>query len=600
MVPTTLTDLPPELIDHITTYLPTASSLAHLGVVSKYLHKCIESDGWSTFNRSRFPSLHPQTLHSSQHVARTLTTLSRAWDRRAFVARVLEPQDILAFPGARKLDRWRRPRGQTIGFTPHLDVIEHVGPAWRDRREVLAFSAGAELCLRDQRGDDVKWMTYRRAGASEGRDDITTLHLLRQPEKRGLDGQQLLVGTANGDLTLLDLPTEQEPNATVTHFATQGQPVRSSSILEQAHGNSLLVANMGDSRVSLYPLVQSTSQVVPISSIDVRPPQSGGVSVKNQRVWSTKFLSPSHLAVGLGPSDEPLQIYTVTPTGISHQPTRTFALLNDLDALVEGNVPMAASFSTNITSSIYPIVPLPHSTTAGSNGNVFLSGAYDGIVRLHDLRSPSQVEQAYVDPTDDSAIYSLLPRGQETLLAGTARHSLLKVFDMRMGSKCYTYLDAKPAKLDKQRDPRSTDWSLFLRPSNHQQAQHAWGANRHRSSETSIYSLASPSPSSPYVYAGLENSVLELAFTGVLDKHPDSAFFPDSFQSSRHAEEAQRKRQVIDLAMHDQSAASLKLYTQKSLGETVRRSSRGSAVAHTLDFPRCEEALDERWKVGGS
>jgi hypothetical protein len=128
------------------------------------------------------------------------------------VARYVEPHgDITAFPGKRKVDRWKPPRGQTIGFTPHMDVYEQDvrGGA---KREVLAYSAGAEVCVRTREWrtgkngkekDKVSWRTYRPLTAYEGRDDVTTVHLVRP--QSGDKGVKMITGTANGDLQMLIL-----------------------------------------------------------------------------------------------------------------------------------------------------------------------------------------------------------------------------------------------------------------------------------------------------------------------------------------------------------------------------------------------------------
>lgn len=600
MAPTALTDLPPELLDHITAYLPAAHSITSLGAASKSLHAYVEKDAWQTFTRTRFPSLHPTSSPSQKDAARSLTTLSRAWDRRGFVSRYIEPYgDIRSYPGDQKVERWKRPRGQTIGFTPHVDVYEEVGQTWRDRKEVLAFSAGAEVCVRKRRHgrlDDVKWMTYRPLSAYEGRDDVTTLHLLKPgAEQRSGESEGLITGTANGDLWILRLPEGQQGDVPITYFVTNGQPVRSSSVRQTPGEQALLVTNMGDSRVSVYPVDSSKSKIVPLSSIDIRPPQVNGEAARHQRVWSTEFLSAQRVAAGIGPSDEPIHVYGLAPSGLEKEPIRKFSLQNDLLRLESEVTPSASAKKSS--SSIYPIVPLPPSNTAGGgDGNVFLSGAYDGNIRLHDLRSSKDVEQAYVDPTDDSAIYSLLLRGRETMIAGTSRHSLLKVFDMRLGAKCYSYLDAATqSSLSQSCEPKTKDWSLFLRPHNATYSSGRGGNNwARRSHESSIYSLASPSPHSPLLYAGVENAVLELAFTGVVDKHPDPVFFAPWHPQKGGKEDPWRSREVLDLAMYNQTT-DMKLCTQKSMWETWR--SRQSPVSHTMEFPKLE-GLDERWRVG--
>lgn len=615
MAPSTLTDLPPELLDHITTYLPTAQSVTSLGATNKSLHAFVEKDAWQTFNRTRFPSINPTAPPSHGDVARSLTTLSKAWDRRAFVARYVEPNgDVRAYPGGKPVERWKRPRGQTIGFTPQLDVCEKHGQTWQDRTEVFAFSAGAEVCVRKKRRrggwEDVRWMTYRPLSASEGRDDVTTLHLLKQDDGSDADGQQLIAGTANGGLSILQLPENDQGDVPVTYFVTNGQPVRFSSVLERPGEQCLLVSNMGDSRISVYPVDSTQPKITPLSSLDIRPLQSNGEPMQ-QRVWSTVFLSATRVAAGLGPCDEPIQVYNLTPSGFDKEPFRKLSLHNQ-DNFERLDAGTSAPATKKRSSAIYPIVPLPPSSTAGSStdGNVFISGAYDGLIRLHDLRSHRDVEQIYSDPANDDMVYSLLPRGQETLVAGTSRHSLLKVFDMRLGAKCYSYLDATDQSADESEN-KPKDWNLFLRPhaaSSSGRGGNGWAQAR-RSQESPVYSLASPSAHSPYLYAGVENAVLELAFTGALDGHPDPAFFQrgqprpqkssDNWSANGSSDDNWRSKEVLDLAMYDQTAG-LTLCTQKSLWETWRdwwRLAGGGTVSSNGYYPRLE-SMDERWRLG--
>ncbi|KAI7184070.1 hypothetical protein KC363_g7885 [Hortaea werneckii] len=601
-----LIDLPPELLDHIVEYLPTANAVANLGASSKSLRRAVDTDGWTTFNRTRFPSLHPANTLSQSHTARTLTTLSKAWDRRAFLTTYIEPRDnITVYPGGKKVDKWKRPKGQTIGFTPQLDVYEEVGQTWQEREEVLAFSAGAEVCVRRKRRrgseETSAWATYRPLSAYEGRDDVTTLHLLRSKAQQESKVQRLVGGTANGDLWVLSIPEDDSEDVPTSYLVTNGQPVRSSSLLHRPTENQdLLVANMGDSRVSIYSIDPSAGKIAPSDSLDIRPPQTNGGHVKNQqRVWSSEFLSPNRIATGIGPSSEPLHIYEILPTGFSKEPVRKFSLQNEL--FEPSDEDTVAPAGKKRSSSIYPIAPLPPYNTAGgsANGNVFLSGAYDGAVRLHDMRSRRDVEMIYSDLTDESAVYSLLPRGQETLVVGGSRHSLLKFFDLRLGSKCYDYSHAAAHSTSGElvqgtsmgapngysADHISNDWNLFLRPSNASSGPGARGnwASR-RSLESSVYSLASASSTSPFLYAGVENAVLELGFTGVLDANPDPAFF------NRRTPASKRDEETLSLAMYEQDSQ-MKLCTQRTVGETLAANQQGSEVAYI-------HGLDERWRVG--
>jgi hypothetical protein len=601
---TTLTDLPPELLDHISSYLPTAHDVSQLSATSKKLNIFVEKQAWQTFARVSFPSLYPHTSASpGKDIARTLTTLSKAWDRRALVARYIEPQgDIHVFPGSKKTDRWKRPRGQTIGFAPQLDCFEEVGNRWRDRKEVLAFSAGAETCVRIRRFgmgrfNRPSWVTYKPLDASEGRDDITTLHLLK-PEEADLedDHLELIQGTANGALSLVQLATEPGVDPVKKSFTTHGMPVRSSSLCSTAWQPKLLAANMGDTRVCLYHVEGEGDTVEPVSEIDIQRPSNGH---RTYRAWSTNFISSTNLAVGLGPSDQAIHIHELSPSGIRKEPLRKFRLLDDTCGLdVEDRAE-----SRHITSSVYPIVPLPASPGSGfgDTTSTFLSGAYDGIVRLHDIRSSREADMAFVDPTDDGAVYSLLPHGQEKLIVGTSRHTLLKVFDMRLGAKAYSYLDASSSSQavtsSRQGHPYQ-DWNLFLKPNSATYSGRGGGNNwARRSAESSIYSLASPSLQSPFVFAGVENAVVELALTSVKDRMPDATFFsrvgPDQLKRRLFGSE---DKEVLDLAMYDQKNEQLKLMNQRSLSETVKDV--GGWKDGKSPPPRgwFIRGLDDRWK----
>ncbi|KAL1583142.1 hypothetical protein WHR41_07931 [Cladosporium halotolerans] len=609
MPTTALTDLPPELLDHITTYLPTANSLANLSRTSKTLHTFVETNAWRTFADQRFPSLCPHSSRSWKLTARSLTSLSRAWDRRAFVARYIEPHgDITSFPGRKKVERWKRPRGQTIGFTPHLDVYEQ-DLTRGGKREVLAYSAGAEVCVRirewrvgrlGKEGEKVRWRTYRPLSAYEGRDDITTVHLLR-PKGEELD-VRVVTGTANGDLQVLRLLEGEGEDVEKAYLTTQGQAVRSSSLLQQEGRPGLLAAEVGDSKICLYPLQDGQHKIAPSSQIDIKSAalENGNVLSKAYRPWSTNFLSESHLAVGLGPSEEPIHIYTVTPSGLSNEHVRKFTLASDTDFDDRSDEIAPGGVARKPLSSVYPIAPLPPSSaTSTHDSQTFLSGAYDGIVRLHDLRSPRDVEATYTDPTDDSAIYSLLPHGRESLLVGSNRHNLLKVFDLRLGAKCYSYLAAQPSAAA---PPPSSDWSLFLKPhasssfSAHSNSHsQPWGQRPRRAPESSVYTLASASPTSPHVFAGIENNVVEMAFADVRDGHPDPSYFRPWRGAGKKGKGGDcadwngwRAREVIDLACVEQRA-DVRLCVQRGLGDGVGEG-QGEGV----------EGLDWRWRRGGS
>ena len=166
--------------------------------------------------------------------------------------------------------------------------------------------------------------------------------------------------------------------------------------------------------------------------------------------------------------------------------------------------------------------------------------------RLHDLRLGDTVVSLFSDPADaDSAVYSLLPIGQERFIVGGARHFVMKVYDLRMpGQRLYHAADAlrcsqglnlssrqkQSPKLRKRlqlsdecsswrhcafhastRTPRN--WNVFL--SNYPQ-------------ESSVYCLSRPSIVSPVIYAGIQNRITQIDLVAVLDQHPDPVYRPES------------------------------------------------------------------------
>lgn len=236
------------------------------------------------------------------------------------------------------------------------------------------------------------------------------------------------------------------------------------------------------------------------------------------------------------------------------------------------------------------------------------------------MRSPRFSESFYVDEGDPSAIYSLQPIARERLIAGTSRHSTLKIFDLRVqGGRAYSYLDARPSPATPTSQPRtsatnllsegadgnpflhdpSSAWSLFLNPQNSARGANRGSRRSRRSVESPVYSISSPSSTSPSLFAGVEGSVVQLDLTSVLDEHPDPVFQGESVRAAREAHGAgmgrsravdvrQRwdpKGDVLNLAMFNQTDGQMKLRVQKSVGETSR----------TREAAEGMEGLDERW-----
>jgi WD40 repeat protein len=611
-----LQDLPLELLNQIVSELPSARDVSHLSKSNRALHRYVKNVGWKVFVQTRFPSMPIRT--NWQKAAHSLTSSSRNWDRKAFLAHNVEPSNFIVKLPSRELEtQWRKPRTQTMGYRPVIDSYEELtGKLWEDRKQVLAWSAGSELVLRvkelggksltperrgtysyfDHHGHRTRWFTYKPPKAIEGSDDITSLKLLTKPYREENPStsatEHIILGTASGKLFLSHLELDRSSNNTLgSVFETDGRSVRSADVSPSTQ--RLLAASLADTSIVLYKVPQYLYSAPDVYE-KVDPFCERSVLLedgKGYRIWSTRFLSDGLLALGLGPSTKPVHVYQVTNDGLSRDPIRKLGIdwpAWACDDRVEANP------AKEKQSSIYPIIPLPATTSAGhAQGEVFLSGGYDGIIRLHDMRSPSSYESTYHDPTDDAAIYSLQTLGRERLVAGSSRHGSLKFWDLRIsGGRRYHYTDLSIHNTQPQPPVRRRNgWNLFLNPRIQSQQTNSRGPRwrQDRSRESSVYSLSSPAPTSPSLFAGVENNVVELDFVSMLDKHPDPVFTNGLVRDQRGNINVLRswnpKNDVLNLAMYDHSGAGeLRLKTQAGVGL----------------YTGALRGYDERWRDGGS
>ncbi|KAL1591717.1 hypothetical protein SLS60_011716 [Paraconiothyrium brasiliense] len=633
----TLDKLPVELLEIVANNLDRPKDIANLALTCTRLRQFVQLYGWEAFLKGRFGLLRPSG--DAKPTVHGLTTLYRNWDKKAFTARYLEPGANVTSLNSGKRTRWRGPQGQTMGYQPSVDSYEETGSAWVDRKEVLAWSAGANVVMRvketGHRGARVRqemgidpedphepgmfghpnaWYTYRIPESSEGRDDITALKLLRPHQKSG-DTEYAVFGTASGRLSMLSAGLEQR-QATEQLYDTVGRAVGSISV--SAASEPLIAASLGDSSIALYPGNYDQTSEYPIDILsEVRPVEAG---MRVGRIWSTNFISGSKLAIGLGPTLEPIQIYGVTPDGLTAEPLRKFNLNSSYvsRSIQSGSDAMEDAlrqFVRPYNTSVYPILPISSESQGGSSSEVFLSGGYDGLARLHDLRSPHDFETVFWDVTNDSAIYSLAIQGLERFVAGSSMHSMLKVFDLRFsGSHAYhtipipTTTNSRPKRqdhtynaiIDRFQDtdtrPVTGGWNLFLSPRNSRPG----GANRHpyrpgpRNEDSPVYSLSIPSPYSTNIYAGLEGCVQNLNFVSVLDPHPDplishsSAYLPqDDIKAIYNP-----NNDVLNLGMYEQGSEEglgMQLLTQDDVSPALATNESRKAFSK-------RRGLDERWK----
>lgn len=594
-----LAALPPELLAQIVMHIDTARAISHLASTCRKAHAFVENDGFRIFVQTRFPYIKPPTKTSPsfwKEAAHGITSLSKNWDRKAFIAWSINPQEEVGqdLRGQRSRGRPAQAR-QTMGFTPVIDSYESwYGGDWASRKEVVAWGAGAALYMRSKimgRNKRQNWQTsdntslkgvnkdeqrytyatYKEEGAAEGMDDITSVNLLLQ--QRLSDPEQVIIGRASGDLSLISLSTETSRSKILSSYETQRRPVRSAAI--KSESNPLLAACLSDSTIALYSIDSTSPQVHPVSHASVDPSNQS-------RTWSSRFLGHDRLIVGLGPSQKPLHVYNIGQGEILQESVRALELSDN---------------GVRSATSIYSLAPIDASSSAGrAEGDIFLSGAYDGLTCLHDLRSANSIAAVFRDPVDTfSPIYSLLPIGTERFVAGGARHSIIKVFDLRMpGGKLYHAADLEPCSGASENRPRNFNsetrlsccqhhydskhrrrgWNVFLRPKDN--------AIR-RVSESPVYALSRPSQCSPTLYAGVESTVLQFDIVSIMDKYPDPLFkYGQAKTEDKHYVKRKWDPQgnVLCLPMYEHDTGPVKLIKQRKVEYT-----QGSI-----------EGWDERWK----
>ena len=375
----TLAALPPELLGQVVEHIDTARALSHLALTCKKQYGFVEKDGFRIFVQTRFPYIKPPTRPSPsfwKDAALGLTSLAKNWDRKAFIAWSINPQKEVSRDPRSQRSRGRPEHvGQTMGFTPVIDSYEAwYGGDWTSRKEVVAWGAGAALCMRGKvmgkntgmntHGQGFAYATYNERGANEGLDDITSVNLL--PQQSLNDPEKVIIGRASGGLALIDLSTQTSQSRLVSSFETLGRPVRSAAT--KLEGKALLAACLSDSTIALYPIDSASSQVTPISQVFANSPS---------RTWSLRFLGRDRLVVGLGQSREPIHVYSTGQGDISQESVRMLEI-DDFSSHARTDLP--GGNAVRSATSVYSLAPIDASSSAGrAEGDIFLSGAYDGL-----------------------------------------------------------------------------------------------------------------------------------------------------------------------------------------------------------------------------
>ncbi len=438
-----------EICLKVIEHLHAARDLASLSKTCRRFRELIGRDGWRVFIQINFPSLVtecPSGIENSSiewmNLACSLTTQSRAWDRRAIYSdeKSVGSHETLRLVHAFQTDaqfehfvstrdaehylpRWdkasrqlspfrispaepadQRPgiyrplyfREQTTRFHPAMDTRLEFSGTLSSKKQTVVWSTGPEVYVQvrrsgsflprpeddlydhfpffDNNSNRLNFFSARHDEFRPGLDDVTSINILEPcSHVRECSHTSLVVdfiaGRASGHLHRYSV-SNAEPVRVVANtyhsFGTQGSPsrrsVRSADVNSKSEA-SLLVA-CSDKVISLYKTVIETHDVFPVDEFDIE------LDILRAQAWTARFSSRENLLVGLGQSSWPLHAYKATSAGL----VLTEKLGDPCDV---------SDVSQLVSNSVYALEPLSGVSRAGgsNNGEVFLSGCYDGICR---------------------------------------------------------------------------------------------------------------------------------------------------------------------------------------------------------------------------
>ena len=516
-----LQDLPPECLRLIVGYLTTASSIINLVLTSRHFYSLISADDYVTlkdFVQNAFPSIKVSPLW--REAAIKLTSRTRAWDRRAFIARECYNHST---------DWNQLSSASNYGFVPAIDsyetnAVDHPS----QRKEILAHSAAGRIMIRVNRTKSCGWRELSFPDDQLPNNDILDLQLMRPHQQLNPDGETIIFRRANGEVSKVETNEESRAYEKTAVYALPTADVGCMAISDER--NPCLALCTSDT-LHLYTVHHEHCSVRPSSSFQLEEVLDTRASTRCSR-----FLPGNLLAIGRPRS--PIQVYDVAAI-----PSEG-SVLEPLISLRSHRDKPPPDLRANVLESLH--------TSCGGSPNLLLSGWSDGVSRLYDIRTPQAVVssfRSFRDSVDDGQIMSLVSVGLERFLAGSSQNGCLKTFDLRIpGTRPYSRADlpgtTSRGELRNQEHnlpahynihhPDRREINVFIAP------RVGWGhrtwspivqqpggrQSRVERYRGAIYSLSSPSAASPTVYAGITDHVIQLDSVSTDDVYKDGIVDP--------------------------------------------------------------------------
>ncbi|KAI0822006.1 hypothetical protein BC628DRAFT_1391930 [Trametes gibbosa] len=397
--------LPSDIWITVLLYL-SVEELAHIAQTSRYFHALVNEYGWKAYLKANprdtwSLSRALQKWNAHDHV-RYNTITEHNWTLPSFVARPLASkwsgklQPVLSINGSRLL----------------VAAANHIYSYTFGRSAVPGAAPSIQF--------ECAYSTNKVLQATR---DITSIRCV--PDG-GYD-RTVYVGYADGSLERVVLPACKPGNEGPIHIEPSYREKK------PYHGDDAVVSisSCGDHVLSL----SSSGTAVFSTNSTNSSPQFLDMGVRS---WVSHL---SHRQAILGTSSlTPLAVHGIHESHISEKPSH---------------------FLTNSThddhpraSAVYGICGTPPSAPWGGSEQVIISGWYDGVVNVHDLRSSRRAHRipgvtsypaggalypvmSMCDPWLFEPVYDVSSGGGGGchIAAGTARHSVVAFWDVRAANK---------------------------------------------------------------------------------------------------------------------------------------------------------------------
>ncbi|EFX03497.1 f-box domain containing protein [Grosmannia clavigera kw1407] len=569
-----LHDLPPNVLRIILSHIDTAQSVAHLAASCKKLHEAVASHGWRIFVQSQFGTLTlPERLENDEWAALAdkLTWQSRAWDRRAFVMASLLPHtEEQSIPYYHNRGRgscgYGRGRGRGRGgargnghrskqtMPPHAIVDACLERDGGSEVETLAWGLGEDVVIRwrcSQRSalKNERWSFMEGAplGLKSGPDDVTAISILNDVST----SQSLLVGRASGRLQLLS-GNQDDFGHIVASFvpastSLAGQALEQSEIQHFATSAAQdIAAVITKSKLFVYPLCGRPANpshasgrtdlvIESTEALDIGSMSGSSPFLSLRQIC---FMGDGNLALCVNRSTDPVRHIARTPAGTT--------LVNAAKMRPSRRCREVLLYGDDYLHNARGLLPVDMASIPGGSGGAVLSSYDDGTVRLQDVRTPAPFDAIFQDHFEMVApMGPLVAYGKDRFIVGSARATILKVFDFRW-TKGYSYVEAMPCS-EQPLEPLPKSLTDVPAPlfAVRGQCCHVSGrpCTLHALARTDfyrpncnvylpvlkqtagpVYSLAKPSDLSAVVYAGLTRGLAKISLRDPATDVAESAY----------------------------------------------------------------------------